>query len=385
MKYLWMVLLIVIACRTSGTNSGTTTPAEVRGVWLTNVDSDVLKSHANIAEAMRFLASHNFNLVCPVVWNGGWTLYRSAIMDSLFGRSVHPDYSGRDPLREVIEEAHKQGLEVYAWFEYGLASSYQKGGGHIIERFPQWAAKDRHGKLLIKNGFEWLNGYHPEVRTFITELVTEVVRTYDVDGIQGDDRLPAQPVEGGYEPYTIERYKKDHDGEEPPDNPNDPGWMRWRAERLNQLAERIYNEAKAVNPDIVVSWAPSVYPWSYEQYLQDWPTWLRKGYADVVIPQHYRHTFAEYRDVLYSQRYDALKLEASEMNRIYPGLLLSVGDYLMAEDYILKAVRLNRKEGIQGEVYFFYEGLRRQDDARAKILRDSVYIQKAIMPTLLKK
>lgn len=60
-------------------------PPELRGVWLTDVDSKVLFSRKRIAEAMTFLAAHHFNVVFPVVWNQGYTLYPSAIMDSLFG------------------------------------------------------------------------------------------------------------------------------------------------------------------------------------------------------------------------------------------------------------------------------------------------------------
>ena len=48
---------------------------ELRGVWLTNVDSKVMDSRENIAEAMRFLAENNFNMVCRVVWNKGMNLY----------------------------------------------------------------------------------------------------------------------------------------------------------------------------------------------------------------------------------------------------------------------------------------------------------------------
>jgi len=36
-------------------------------VWVTNVDSDVLDSQANIEQATAFLADHNFSIVFPVV------------------------------------------------------------------------------------------------------------------------------------------------------------------------------------------------------------------------------------------------------------------------------------------------------------------------------
>ena len=48
---------------------------ELRGVWITNVDSDVLFSRQSIVDAMDYLADQGFNVVFPVVWNKGYTLH----------------------------------------------------------------------------------------------------------------------------------------------------------------------------------------------------------------------------------------------------------------------------------------------------------------------
>jgi uncharacterized lipoprotein YddW (UPF0748 family) len=50
----------------------------------------------------------------------------------------------------------------------------------------------------------------------MTELVLDFVKRYDADGIQGDDRLPAMPGEGGYDDYTRSVYAKENDGATPP-------------------------------------------------------------------------------------------------------------------------------------------------------------------------
>ena len=94
-------------------------PEELRGVKLTNVDSQVLFSDEAIAEAMAYLASAGFNAVLPVVQNGGYTIYPRAVMSTRFGKPIHPHPSlaGRDPLAVLIREAHKHGMEVYPWFE----------------------------------------------------------------------------------------------------------------------------------------------------------------------------------------------------------------------------------------------------------------------------
>ena len=248
-----LICLVVFQTCNPRSSDLTSQSTEIRGVWLTNVDSDVLLTRKSISAAMQFLKDNNFNVVFPVVWNYAKTLYPSEVMDSLFGASINPLYKSRDPLLEVIEESHIRGIKIIPWFEYGFSSSHKKNGGIILNKRPEWSAKDVKGNLLTKNGFEWMNAYHSEVQNFLLSLVLEVVTNYDIDGIQGDDRLPAQPVEGGYSAYTVDLYQSSHNGMNPRQDCRDPEWMRWRADRLNGFAERLYREVKSVKPDIIVS------------------------------------------------------------------------------------------------------------------------------------
>lgn len=374
MIYLMLALLSV------SVNCQPEQPEELRGVWLTNVDSEVLNSRASIAGAMQFLADHHFNVVYPVVWNKAFTLYPSAVMDSLFGERIDSLHIGRDPLQELLEEAHARGIAVIPWFEYGFAASYQKNGGRILKQKPHWAARDNRGKLLIKNGFEWLNPYHPEVQDLLLSLMREVARNYDVDGVQGDDRLPAHPVEGGYSAYTDSLYRAAHHGNPPPKNYRDHAWQRWRADQLNAFARRVYDEIKKIKPGLLVSWAPSVYPWSYDEYLQDWPNWLRGGYADQVIPQAYRYDIALYRETIGEIIAQRDQLPAAVGARIYPGVLMNVGEYVIPPDFLVEALAYHRAQGFRGEVFFFYEGLRKNNGALAKLLREKFYQTPARVP-----
>lgn len=370
--FLFLVLTNLCVCNSVQTNP----PVELRGVWLTNVDSQVLDSRESIAEAVQFLADHHFNIVFPVVWNDAQTLYPSAVMDSLFGVPISPRFAGRDPLAEVIEEAHQRGIAVVPWFEYGFAASYQKQGGRLLEKFPHWAARDKDGKLLTKNGFEWMNGFHPEVQEFLLALVKEVVQNYAVDGVQGDDRLPAQPIEGGYSAFTDSLYRATHAGNAPPSDPRDPEWQRWRGNLMNAFGKRLYREVKALKPEILVSWAPSIYPWSFDEYLQDWPAWIRGRYADLVIPQVYRYTLRRYQTTLDEMRTGV----PPEFLQLYPGVLMNVGDYLIPTDFLLDAVAYNRQQGYAGEVFFFYEGLRKQKSLLAQKLKERFYREPAELP-----
>lgn len=349
---------------------------EIRGVWLTNTASKVLSSQQHIAAAMDFLAETGFNVVFPVVWNKGVTLYPSQVMRQ-FGVEIDPLFVGRDPLAEVIVEARRVGLKVIPWFEYGFVSSYNLNGGLLLEKKPEWAGRDSNGNLLNKNGFEWMNALDPQVQDFLLSLILEVARNYDVDGIQGDDRLPAFPSEGGYDKGTVERYRASF-GQNPPQNTKDSRWVQWRADILTEFLARLYREVKAVNPNLLVSLAPNIHDWALKEYLQDSPTWLKRGLVDIIHPQLYRRDFVSYKGLVNN----LVKQFNGEMPRLAPGILIKLGNYRISPEYLLQAIAYNRACGIPGEVFFFYEGLRDNNNELASMLRTGPYQQTATFPSL---
>ena len=352
---------------------------EIRGVWLTTTASKVFDSHDNIAEAMDFLAETGFNVVFPVVWNKAATQFPSRVMQQNFGVEINPQYRGRDVLAEVISEARRVGLKVIPWFEYGFASSYNSNGGILLAKKPQWAARDSKGNLLNKNGFEWLNALDSEVQDFLLSLILEVVNNYDVDGIQGDDRLPALPSEGGYDFGTIERYKKEF-GQNPPQNSKDKQWLQWRADILTDFLANLYKEVKAVNNDLLVSMAPNIHDWALKEYLQDSQTWLQKGLVDIINPQVYRRDFNSYKGIV--DRLVKQQFKDKSRIKLAPGVLMKLGSYNISPDYLLQLIEYNRSCGIKGEVFFFYEGLRDNNNALAKVLKQNYYAKSANFPCL---
>lgn len=351
---------------------------ETRGIWIANTDSNVLSSRQNIAQSMDFLAETGFNVVFPVVWSKAFTVYPSQVMQSTFGVEIDPRYAGRNPLAELIDAARRVGLKVIPWFEYGFASSYNQNGGMLLAKKPEWAARDYNGNLLKKNGFEWMNALDPQVQDFLISLMLEVVKNYDVDGIQGDDRIPALPCEGGYDPGTVDRYRREFN-RNPPPNPQDRQWLAWRANILTDFLARIYQEIKAVNPNLLVSMAPNIYDWGFKEYLQDSPAWLNRGLVDLIHPQIYRRDFESYRQIagLVSKQFTI-----QQKLKLAPGVLLKIGSYCISPEYLLQAIAYNRACGICGEVFFFYEGLRENNNALAKVLRNEPYAKSASLPSL---
>ncbi|MBN2092223.1 family 10 glycosylhydrolase [candidate division KSB1 bacterium] len=354
-----------------------------RAVKITNVDSDVMFSDQKIAEAMDYLASIGINVILPVVWNGSgadgvYTLYPSKLMERLFGWAMHPAFpSARDPLKRIVIEAHRNGMEVMPWFEMGFSTSYSQNGGHIIKKFPQWALKDKNGNLVVKNGFDWMSAINPEVQEFIISLVTEVIDNYDVDGIEFSDRIPALPVEGGYDDVTVGIYKAENNNTSPPLNYNDAAWMRWRADRLNQFMKNTRDSIKIRSTHLVFSSSPSVYPWSYQEYLQDSKTWVDEKLVDNIIPQVYRYNLNDY---VYELNKSLGYVPLYMRNYFYTGMLIKSGSYVISPDFLLKAMQANRDRGVTGEAFFFYEGLRANKNLLGDTLKATFYTQPAFNP-----
>jgi uncharacterized lipoprotein YddW (UPF0748 family) len=61
-----------------------------------------------------------------------------------------------------------------------------------------------------------MNAFHPEVQQFMLDLILSLGKTHKIDGIQGDDRLPALPSLAGYDDYTVSLYQAQHFGKLPP-------------------------------------------------------------------------------------------------------------------------------------------------------------------------
>ena len=366
---------------------------ELRGVWITNVDSDVLFSRESIVEAMDYLADRGFNVIFPVVWNKGYTLHPSEVAYEAFGKRQDPYFEsrGRDPLQELITEAHRRGMEVIPWFEYGFASIYgDASGGHIIQANPHWAARDAQGRIATMasisrsaSPFYWMNAIHPEVQQFMIDLMMEVVQNYDIDGIQGDDRLPAMSVNAGYSEYTKQLYASEHDGAAPPSQYNSSAFVQWKADKLTNFAGKLFRTLKRQDSTLIMSFSPSIYSFSLTNYLQDWPNWIDSGYVDIVHPQAYRYDVASYKQIIRSmfgqQPFSSQGyLYRSARDIVYPGVLIKAGGAFNDDEYILEAVDFNRQYNLKGEVYFFFEGL----DEKNNNLADSLYKYKYQLPAV---
>lgn len=341
---------------------------EIRGVWLTNIDSEVLFSRNNLREAVRRLERLNFNTIYPTVWNGGHTLYPSAVAEQLTGQKVDPDpaFEDRDMLKEAIDLAHGRGLAVIPWFEFGLMAPAES---ELVRLHPDWVTARRDGnKIFNVHGEDrsvWLNPAHPQVQDFLTRLVSEVVTQYDIEGIQFDDHL-GMPFELGYDPFTIQLYKQEHQGKSPPNDPRDSAWMRWRASKVSDLMVKIYSAVKTHKPDCLISLSPNPKEYAYRTHLQDWFAWQRLGFLDELIVQVYRTDMNRFTSEL-----DRPELQS--VRRKIPvgiGILTGLSVLNVETGQIERQVQVARNRQFSGVAFFFYETLNNRDAAIEALFPD---------------
>lgn len=348
---------------------------QVRGVWLTNVASQVLLSRQGIQECVDMCKNVGINTIFVVTFNNSKTMFRSQVMKEYFGSEIDPVFGSRDPLAELLEIAKPQGIRVVAWFEYGFASVYgDPSGGAIIAKYPSWASRDAGGMITQKNNFYWVDPFNPDVQRFHRRLITEVIEKYPtLDGIQGDDRLPALPSNGGYNAEVTARYKKET-GLTANLNHLETGWLKWRANKLTEFGNYLFKHVKSVNSKLMVSMAPSSYNWSLENYLQDWPQWVKNKQVDYIHTQLYRRDFPAYKTEC-DKNYQYMGTHDNKEIRFSPGVLLGdgSGDAITAP-ILSQIMNYNRSIGLKGETFFYFERIKKnpafQDTIRAHYLRN---------------
>jgi uncharacterized lipoprotein YddW (UPF0748 family) len=216
-----------------------------------------------------------------------WSEYLSGRM----GRAPNPWY---DPLEFAVNEAHRRGLELHAWFNpYRARHSSGKtpaSANHISRTNPELVKK--YGNML------WMDPGEPEVRDRTIQVVLDVVRRYDIDGVHIDDY---------FYPYK-ERDKRGR----VIDFPDATSWRKyqrsggnlsrddWRRANVDSLIHEVYVRIKATKPWVKFGispfgvWRPGYPPEtssnrfdSYAELYGDSRKWVLNGWGDYFTPQLY--------------------------------------------------------------------------------------------------
>lgn len=217
-----------------------------------------------------------FNVYIPVVWYGAGTTWpsRLAPWDPALPAQAT---TGFDPLRYVIEKAHALGIEVHPWFTVVLRRSDLR---------PEFALQGvlEGGRLGI------FDIHNPRFRTWITDLIVEVVSNYEVDGVNLDYIRAmgmCRTTTCGAEYHA--RYQRDLEKDAllfrvAPRMV--PSLIEYQESAVTELVRKIAGAVRAVKPRVVIS--ADAYP-DLTDYLngQNGVEWVNRGYIDVLFRMDY--------------------------------------------------------------------------------------------------
>ena len=280
-----------------------TPPREFRAAWIATVSNidwpsrpglPVAQQQQELVKLFDSAVDLNLNAVILQIRPAADAFYASKIepwseyLTGQMGQRPEPFY---DPLEFAVEEAHRRGLQLHVWFNpYRVRHMDAKG----TPSPDQASVADRdivrtYGKYL------WFDPGEPAAVERFLDVLTDVVRRYDIDGVHIDDYFyPYQIQEGGKNvPFPDdESYERAVAAGERLDR-ND-----WRRQNVNHLVQGMYEAVKREKPWVLVGispfgiWRPG-YPKGidgldqYDSLYADARKWFREGWVDYYTPQLY--------------------------------------------------------------------------------------------------
>jgi uncharacterized lipoprotein YddW (UPF0748 family) len=380
---------------------------EFRAVWVATVANIDWPSRPGLsaweqqAELLRILnaaAALNLNAVVLQVRPAGDALYPSRYepwSEFLTGQQGRPPEPFYDPLAFAVEEAHRRGLELHAWFNPFRArhpsDASEAARTHVSRTHPELVRP--YGKYL------WLDPGDEAVRRFTTGVILDVVRRYDVDGVHIDDYF-----------YP---YRESDSAGRTIDFPDDSTWARyvraggtlarddWRRQNVDRFVRDLHREIKRAKPWVKFGvspfgiWRPGNPPGtigldSYQEIFADSRTWLVNGWADYFVPQLYWR--AADSTHAYGTLLDWWATQNVRRRHVWPGLAAyrvrddSAGGWPAWE--IVEQVRVTRdvlsstggRQGDAGAVFFSARALVENRDGLADALRSGPFAEPALVP-----
>ncbi len=369
---------------------------EFRGAWVTSVWNIDWPSKAGLSVAQqkeelvnitKRLQELNFNALVLQVRPEGDALYASDLepwsvwLTGDQGKAPNPFY---DPLEFAIAECHKRNIELHAWFNpYRAQTSVNKGSSvkpHIAATNPDVVY--RWGNQL------WMDPGSKVVQDRTYNVIMDVLKRYDVDGIHLDDYFYPYPISGQSFPdnRTYAAYRG---------SGGTLSLKDWRRENVNQMVLRLSQGIKATKPYVKFGISPfGIYrpgqpPGivgldAYDVLYADAKKWLELGWVDYMSPQLY------WRIEQTQQSYPVLLKWWTSINpqrrHIYTGNNVARLDgKAWKDEEIDKQVRISRSLESNlslGNIFFSVSSITENREGIADRLKSSLYNQPALIPTM---
>ena len=283
---------------------------EFRGAWIQCVNGQFLgMSTQTMQQTLTYqldeLKKDGVNAIIFQVRPECDALYQSSMepwsrfLTGAQGKSPSPFW---DPLAWMVEQCHKRGMELHAWinpYRAKTKTTKELASSHVAIRHPEWVFS-YDGQFILNPGI-------PECRDYICNVVADIVRRYDVDGLHMDDYFYPYPVAG----QSIDdgrQFRAYNNGIK------DIG--DWRRYNVNVFIKQMYETIKSVKPWVKFGVAPfGIYRnkksspigsntnglQNYDDLYADVLLWVNNGWVDYNVPQLYweiGHKAADYETLI---------------------------------------------------------------------------------------
>jgi uncharacterized lipoprotein YddW (UPF0748 family) len=366
-------------------------PREFRGVWVASVGNINWPSRAGLSTAdQKAELIAIFNKAAELRLNAVLFQVRPAC-DALYVSSYEPwsEYlTGRmgqgpsphyDPLAFAVEEAHRRGIELHAWFN-PFRARYSKAispvaASHISKVQPSLVKA--YGQYL------WLDPGEQAVHEHSLKVILDVVRRYDIDGVHLDDYFYPYPDANLDFPDVASwnRYRRSGGKMERAD---------WRRDNVNRFIAQLYSRVKHEKPHVKVGlspfgiWRPGV-PGSirgfdaYERLYADSRKWLMEGWTDYFSPQLYWSINAPEQSFPVLLKWWAG--QNPKQRHLWPGISVHGPDGRRSAVEVLNQVITRRGEGgSDGVAFWGMKALFGNRNSVGDLLRSNVYADLALIP-----
>ncbi|MBE6405750.1 MAG: hypothetical protein E7040_06990 [Lentisphaerae bacterium] len=282
-----------------------------RGVWVATVENIDFSKHQSI---------DSFKKEFITVVNNLKSIHATAVIfqirpmnDAFYPSKLNPyskfmtgtegaGFRNFDPLKFMIAECHKQGIEFHAWLNpYRVLHHVKVSKEQALQGLSRKNFARLHPELVLNvpgndgNRLLILDPGRPEVRAFLLATVREIIVNYNVDAIHFDDYF--YPYEGtdNADLATYKRY-----------NPRQLSLENWRRNNVDIMVYSVSKLIRSVNRAQRRNIQFGISPfgiWGNKKHIQygsltggsesyfkqyaDTRRWVRSGWLDYIAPQLY--------------------------------------------------------------------------------------------------
>jgi len=363
-------------------------PRELRAVWVSSVFRLDFPSSTSLTEAQAraelgqivdVSAASGFNTILFQVRPESDALYASPLEPwSRFVSGTQGTHPGYDPLAILIELAHQRGIAVDAWINPYRAKTSVGAATHplhVTQRFPEAAIT--FGTAVV------MDPSNADVRAHVVNVVRDLTRRYDIDGVIVDDYFYPYPQSGMT--FDDDATFAAHGG----------GMSRadWRRDNVNRMVRAVGEAVQARRPDM--RWGVSPFGIyrpgmpegvvgldQYATLYADPLRWMEEGWVEYIAPQLYWPTTSS------GQPYRSLLAWWDEQASASGRMLLAgnSGDGGFSLDEYraeMNATRDTARQATRGAIWWSVNAIESGSNGLASMLASEYYDRPAATPPLV--